>query len=95
MVDRVIPPCRSIVWRGCLHKGECTVVRVVHVHDVEVGVVDCCAESLQSHFGVTRPGESFVMEGGFGGVEEGVDERAFAGVLTTQDDDGGVVELAG
>ncbi len=85
------PPCRSLVWSGCLDGGGSTVVGIGSVGDVEVGVVDGSGNSAKSH-AVALVVVAF-GEGGLGDVEEGVDEGAFAGVLAPQDDQVFIVEL--
>ena len=71
-----------------------TVVRIVYVYHVQVGVVDGRGQSAQSHLVVARRGQSLLVQGGLGGVEEGVDEGAFAGVFAAEDDKGAVIKLA-
>ena len=71
-----------------------TVVWVVQIQHVQVGVVDGGGESLQPHFVRVGMGcESFIMDGGFRYVEEGVDQRAFARVTTAQDDQVRIVKF--
>ncbi len=71
--------------------GGGTVVGVVHVDDVEVGVVDGRGGAFQSHFVLAL---LFAVEGGFGDVEEGVHQRSLAGVFGSQDHQRAVAEFA-
>lgn len=56
----------------------------MHVHDVEVGVVDCSGCAVEAHLVFCVVAEPLGVDGRFGGVEERVDQRPFAGVFVAE-----------
>jgi len=74
-VVRCLRACRTIVWREFLSRRTSTVIRIVDVNYVEIGVVDCWCLTFQAHLATLGGShESFVVQGSFGNVEEGVYE---------------------
>lgn len=66
------PPCRSTAWHESLFYTNCTVVWVVHIDDVEVGVVNSSSGAPKPHFVFCCL--TFGVECGFGDIKERVDE---------------------
>ena len=68
---RFLRPCRSQVWRGCLRGRRVTVVRIGDIDDVEVGVVDGSADTLETHLvALCWIGQSLVAQRGLRDIEE-------------------------
>ena len=75
-------PCKFPTWHGFLFYENGTVVWVMHVDDVEVGVVNSSCSTSQPHF--IFPCLAFTVQGGFGNIKERVNKRALPRVFASQ-----------
>ena len=82
---RLLRPYTLRVWHAFLCIKGRTIVGVIDVDNVEVGVIDGSSESFEPHFVVFGEAVlSFIIDGGLGQIEKRIDERAFAGMLSSQ-----------
>ena len=79
---------------GAWDKRKSTIIGIIEIEDIEVGVVEDGGESFQLHFGgEIGVGESFGVEGGFGDIEEGIEEGPFARMLASQNYEGCIMKF--